>query len=171
MSTAKLIVPFRSVGFCTYLAIDPGGFCTCRPLSRSPQLCFICVIYSATGHGVRTQRSKICPNYQPTIIQISRDIRQISSRFEIDRPKVLKGARCSQSVSKASFPFRSSASEVPAKRPINAGTRGIRARQAPKVLRVRSSFGLAGETKFALKSVGRTDRAKIKRHGPNKVRC
>ena len=61
---------------------------------------------------------------------------------------------------KASFPFRSSASEEQAKRPIEAVHWGIRVRQTPKALRVRRSFGRAGETKFALKWGGRTDQAR-----------
>ena len=39
--------------------------------------------------------------------------------------------------------------------------RGIHVRQTPKILLVRSSFGWAGETKFALKWGGRTDRTAI----------
>ena len=133
-------------------------FACAWPLSRSPQLCFICIFYSATGQGVRSQRSKIGPN----ISQISRDIRQISWRSEIDRLKVLKGARCSQSVRKLLFPFARARARCRRNGPLMQVHGGIRVQVTPKVLRARSSFGRAGEPTMALKWVGRTDRARKK---------
>ena len=130
-------------------------FARAWPLSRSPQRCFICVFCSATGQGVLSQRSKI----GPTISQISRDILQISWRSEIDWPKVLKGARCSQSVQKLLFCFARARAKCRRNGPSMQVHGGIRVRVTPNVLRVRSSFGRAGETKFALKWGGRTDRA------------
>ena len=73
--------------------------------------------------------------------------------------------------SKASFPFRSSASEVREKRPIDALTMGHSCSTDVKVLRVRSSFGRAGKPTIALKRRGRTNRAEFKRCGPTRVRA
>ena len=140
----KLLVPSRSVGFRTYLAIVRGGYCTCLAI--------------VPVSGVRSQRWKISPK----ISQISRDNRPISWRSEIDRPKVLKEAGCSQSVRKLLFPFARARAKCGRNGP-SMHTHGvIRLRPTPKVLRLRSSFGRAGETKFALKWVGRTDRARNK---------
>ena len=87
LRTGKL-VPSRSVGFRTYLAIVTGGFCTCLAIVSVSAAVFHLRMLHCTGQGVRSQRSKIGPN----ISQISRYIRQISWRFEIDRPKALKEA-------------------------------------------------------------------------------
>ena len=133
-------------------------FARAWPLSRSAQLCFICVCYSATGQGVRSQRS----NIGPKISEISRYIGQIGWRFEIDRPKALKEARRCRSVRKLLFPFARARAKCGRNGPSMQTHGGIRVRQTPKVLRLRSSFGRAGETKFALKWVGRTDRARNK---------
>ena len=78
------VTEVATVGFRTYVT---GGFALGH-CPTSAQLCFICVCYSATGQGVRSQRSKIGPK----ISEISRYIGQISWRFEIDRPKALKEA-------------------------------------------------------------------------------
>ena len=157
MSTPKL-VPSRSVGFRTYLAIVTGGSSTCLVIVPVSAAVFHLRMLHCTGQGVRSQRSKIGPK----ISQISRYIGQISWRFEIDRPKGLKEARHCRSVRKLLFPF----ARARAKCGWNGSsmhTHGcIRVRQTPKVLRLRSSFGRAGETKFALKWVGRTDRARNK---------
>ena len=137
------------------MAIVLGGFARAWPLSRSLQMCFI---YSATRQGMRSQPSKIGPK----ISQISQDIRQISWRSEIDRPKVLKGARCSQSVRKLLFPFARARAKCWRNGPLMQVHGGICVRVTPKVLRAWSSFGRAGEPTMALKWVGRTDRARNK---------
>ena len=85
MSKAKQ-VSSRSVGFRTYLAIVTGGFCTCLAIVPVSAAVFHLRMLHCTGLGVRSQRSKIGPK----ISQISRYIRQIGWRFEIDRPKGLK---------------------------------------------------------------------------------
>ena len=64
--------------------------------------------------------------------------------------------------SKASFPFRSGAFKCRKNGPSKHVHWGIRVRQTPKVLRLRSSFGWAGEPTMALKCGGRTDRARKK---------
>ena len=157
MSTAKL-VPSRSVGFRTYLAIVTGGFCTCLAIVLVSAAVFHLRMLHCTGQGVRSQRSKIGPK----ISQISRYIGQIRWRFEIDRPKGLKEARRCRSVRKLLFPFAGARAKCGRNGPSMHTHGGIRVRQTPKVLRLRSSFGRAGETKFALKWVGRTDRARNK---------
>ena len=117
---SKAIISFQISGFRTYLAIVTGGFCPCMAIVLVSAAVFHLRMLHCTGLGVRSQRSKIGPK----ISQISRYIRQISWRFEIDRPKGLKEARrCRLVGSKASFPFRSSASEVGAKWPVAADTR------------------------------------------------
>ena len=119
---------------------------------------FLHVLGHCPGQGVRSQRSKIGPK----ISQISRYIGQIRWRFEIDRPKGLQEARRCRSVRKLLFPFSRARAKCGRNGPSMHTHGGIRVRQTPKVLRLRSSFGRAGETKFAPKWVGRTDRARNK---------
>ena len=69
MSTAKL-VPSRSVGFRTYLAIVTGGLCTCLAIVPVSAAVFHLRMLHCSGQGVRSQRSKIGPK----ISQISRYI-------------------------------------------------------------------------------------------------
>ena len=108
----------------------------------------------------RAGRAKPTIKDRPKISQISQCIGQISWRFEIDRPKGLKEARRCRSVRKLLFPFARARAKCGRNGPSMHTHGGIRVRQTPKVLRLRSSFGRAGETKFALKWVGRTDRAR-----------
>ena len=137
MSTAKL-VPSRSVGFRTYLAIVTGGFCTCLAIVPVSAAVFHVRMLRCTGQGVRSQRSKIGPK----ISQISRYIgRQIRWRFEIDRPKVLKEARRCRSVRKLLFPFAGARAKCGRNGPSLQIRGAIGVRQTPKVLRIRSSFG------------------------------
>ena len=75
MSTAKL-VPSRSVGFRTYLAIVTGGFCTCLAIVPVSAAVFHLRMLHCTGQGVQSQRSKIGPKLK--ISQINRYIGQIS---------------------------------------------------------------------------------------------
>ena len=161
MSTAKL-VSSRSVGFRTHLylllAIVTSGFCTCLAIVPVSAAVFHLRMLHCTGHGVRSQRSKIGPK----ISQISRYIGQIRWRFEIDRPKGLKEARRYRSVRKLLFPFARVRAKCGRNGPSMHTHGGIRVRQTPKVLGLRRSFARAGETKFALKWVGRTDRARNK---------
>ena len=110
----------------------------------------------------RAGRAKPTIKDRPKISQISQCIGQISWRFEIDRPKGLKEARRCRSVRKLLFPFARARAKCGRNGPSIHTHGGIRVRQTPKVLPLRSSFGRAGETKFALKWVGRTDRARNK---------
>ena len=82
---------------------------------------------------------------------------QVSWRFEIDQPKVLKEARRCQSIRKLLFPVARARAKCGRNGQSMQIHLGIRVRQTPKVRRVRSSFGRAGETKFALKWGGRRD--------------
>ena len=136
MCTAKL-VPSRSVGFRTDLAIVTGGFCTCLAIVPVSAAVFHVRMLHCTGQGVRSQRSKIGPK----ISQISRYIGQIRWRFEIDRPKGLKEARRCRSVRKLLFPFAGARAKC-GRNGRSLQIRGaIGVRQTPKVLRIRSSFG------------------------------
>ena len=77
--------------------------------------------------------------------------------------KFWNGARCSQSVRKPLFPFARTRAKCRQNGPSMQVHGGICVRVTPKVLRVRSSFGRAGEPTMALKKwVGRTDRARNK---------
>ena len=98
-------------------------------------------------------------------------LRQLSWRSEIDRPKVLKEARCCQLVHKLLFPFSRASAKCGRNGPSMHAHWGIRVRRTPKVLRVCSAFGRAGEPTIALKWGGRTNRAEIKRCGPIRVRA
>ena len=139
MSTAKL-VPSRSVGFRTYLAIVTGGFCTCLAIVPVSAAVFHVRMLHCTGQGVRSQRSKIGPKIGPKISQVSRYIGQIRWRFEIDRPKGLKARRC-RSVRKLLFPFAGARAKCGRNGPSLQIRGAIGVRQTPKVLRIRSSFG------------------------------
>ena len=130
-------------------------FARAWPLSRSAQLCFTHIV---PGRACEANDPKIGPK----ISQISRYIGQISWRFEIDRPKGLKEARRCRSVRKLLFPFVRARAKCGRNGRSMHTHGGSRVRQTPKVLRLRSSFGRTGETKFALKWVGRTDRARNK---------
>ena len=136
MSTAKL-VPSRSVGFRTYLAMVTGGFCTCLAIVPVSAAVFHVRMLHCTGQGVRSQRSKIGPK----IRQISRYIGQIRWRFEIDRPKGLKEAGRCRSVRKLLFPFAGARAKCGRNGPSLQIRGAIGVRQTPKVLRIRSSFG------------------------------
>ena len=72
-------------------------------------------------------------------------MRQISWISEIDRPKVLKEARRCQLVRKLLFSFARLPAKCRRNGPSMHGHWGIRFWQTSKVLRVRSSFGRAGE--------------------------
>ena len=77
-------------------------------------------------------------------------------------PKALKEARCCQSLRKLLFPFARAPAKCGKNGPAIHKHWGIRVQQTPKVLRVRSSFGRAGEPTIALKWGGRTNRAQNK---------
>ena len=89
------------------------------PLSWSPQLCFVCVFYFATGWGVRRM-------HVPSIKDQSDQSGYLTDQLEIWDPPAESSERSwtLQVGSKVSFPFRSSAIKVRAKRPIDSGTRG-----------------------------------------------
>ena len=73
-------------------------------------------------------------------------VRQISWRSsEIDRPKVLKEAGRCQSAQNFLFPFARARAKCGQNGPPMHVHEGICVRQTPKVLRVRCSFGRAGE--------------------------
>ena len=76
--------------------------------------------------------------------------------------KALKEARRSQSIRKLLFPVSRARTKCGRNGPSMQVHWGIRVRPTPKVLRVYSLFGRAGETKLALKWGGRTDRARNK---------
>ena len=85
---------------------------------------------------------------------------QISWRSEIDRPKVLKEARHCQPVRKLLFSFAQASAKCGRNGLSMHIQWGIRVQQTPKVLRVRSSFGRAGEPTIVHKWGGRTNRAR-----------
>ena len=142
-------------------------FACAWPLSRSPQLCFICIFYSATGQGVRSQRSKIGPN----ISQISRDIWQISWRSEIDRLKVLKGARCSQSVRKLLFPFARARARCRRNGPLMQVHGGIRVQVTPKFCEPAARLDGLVNLRWRSNGLEGQIEPEKKRHGPTRVRC
>ena len=86
-------------------------------------------------------------------------------------PKALKEARRCRSVRKLLFLLARAWAKCGRNGPSMQTHGGIRVRQTPKVLQLCSSFGRAGKTKFALKWVGRTDRARNKALWTHLGRC
>ena len=72
-------------------------------------------------------------------------LQEISGRSEINGPKGLKEARRCQPVRKLLFPFTRAPAKCGQNGPAMHIHWGIQVRQTPKVLRVRRSFGQAGE--------------------------
>ena len=114
------------------------------------------IYHLACGHARRAKSSR---GFDRRSVGISDRSVVRSEIVDADGAKSSERSQTLPVGSKASFPFRSSASEVQEKRPVDARTLGpmIRVRQTPKVLR---AFGRAADPTIALKWGGRTNRAR-----------
>ena len=111
------------------------------------------------AYGRRTKRSR---GFDQRSVGMSDRSVVRSEIVDADRAVSSKRSWALPVGSKASFPFHSSASEVREKWLVNTCTLGIRFRQTPKVLRVRSSFGRAGEPAMAIAQMGWKNRSSPK---------